>query len=259
MLHSPPKAFSPPPRPVDLASLAARWTALVRQRALPAVSEADDLSCLAAMNEIAAAAARLPARTDAERAIKGRMLAQASNETTEDERLLSSGDAGIAAWARGKVEGGNDLEQLAASLVLDLLAADRQPSPDAALLALGEQFEAAWEHQLAAEAACEQQYDACGQVAAELNQRMNAASEAATRLCNQIADRPAATLAGVLVKVRAVACIYQGEGLRENGFDEHNTTDHRLVGSILCALQRLDGRPVSAAVPPTATPIGKAA
>ena len=103
---------------------------------------------------------------------------------------------------------------------------DVQPNPDEALLALGEEFEAAWAAENAA-------YDA---VPFDANQEAFKAAEAAQAetadLVEEIVNLPARTLAGLRVKARAL--FWTDGNRRADEYHSGNTClDGHLVRSLL--------------------------
>ncbi len=107
---------------------------------------------------------------------------------------------------------------------------DTAPHPDAELIRLGRELEAAWAAERAAWIALHE----------DDSPEADAQSGAAYNRCDGIVDaieaEQAATLDGVLVQARAVAWIYDGDDFELPG----GTTDQRIACQIVRDLIRLD-------------------
>ena len=110
------------------------------------------------------------------------------------------------------------------ALAVPALATAAEPHPDAELLRLGRELDAAWAHERATYARMK------GSYSKEADRITQAAMLATGEIVDRIEELPATTLDGFKVKARAVSWCYDG-GEVDLGFQ--GTTDERLANAII--------------------------
>ncbi len=115
-------------------------------------------------------------------------------------------------------------------------AAETVASPDARLLELGRQFEAAWVQQNRADDLCEET------LSEEAYALIEAAVDATSAIVHKIDEFQAHTLAGLYVKARAVSWCHSGEEMHADSLAfDRATTDLRLAAMIVRDILAIGG------------------
>jgi len=122
------------------------------------------------------------------------------------------------------------------ALPVAALAATVAPSPDAELIRLGAELDAAW----AAEAPFAERMEALDTV--EADEAWEAALGRTSDIAGKIAEATATTLAGLMVKARACSWCRDGEPFTDTTFDEQGTTDVSLAAGVMRDLLAMGGR-----------------
>jgi hypothetical protein len=111
--------------------------------------------------------------------------------------------------------------------------------PDAELIRLGDALDVAWAVENRAFEAAKGEHDDSG----PLTLKAQKAQEAASEIVARVEAIPATSLAGVLVKVRAIAWCRDGDPITAEDLDDaaDPATECRLIAGVLNDLARLTG------------------
>lgn len=145
-------------------------------------------------------------------------------DTTRRVMLINFGAIAAASAAAGAVT----LPAVTSAVQPDPIGAFLDSNPDAELLALGESFERLWAAETAALARSDAAWELQSPDHASLSKAWEEASDATSEIVVRLARMEARTMAGVMLKVRAVLWCHCGDPTTIRRELEAHTTDAAL-------------------------------